>query len=79
MLIATNTVQRPKKYFQVSIVGSCEVETGERNLLHYAPSTHELVFKPVASFHYGYKECKNQLPYNVLWAIYIVLRTIYIM
>lgn len=59
MLIATNTVQRPKKYFQVSIICSCEVEAGERNLLHHVPSTHELIFKPVASFHYGYKECKK--------------------
>lgn len=44
MLTATNTVQRPKQYFRVSIVGNWEFETGERNLLYHIPSTHELVF-----------------------------------
>lgn len=59
MLTATNTVQRPKLYFRVSIVGSWKFETGERNLLCHIPSTCELIFLPAASFHYGYKERKK--------------------
>lgn len=59
MLTATNTVQRPKQYFRVSIIGHWEFETGERNFLCYITSTPNLFFKLLPSFHYRYKECKK--------------------
>lgn len=58
-LIAGNTTLRPKKCFRISIVGSCEFQTGEQNLLYRIRYTHKLVSEDAGNFHYGHKE-RNQ-------------------